>query len=162
MIRSACLADVSRIAEILIFAKRTSYRSIFQNDIVSFKEMQVLSLAMKLQKEGALDNIVVYDDGIVKGMMNRGKSHDADYQNSLQIFEFFIEPFFQGCGIGSAMMKTLLQEAQAQNFTYVLMWVLEKNYTARGFYENFGFCYDGCRKKEIGTEEYIIRYVMNV
>ncbi len=159
MIRNACLADVSRIAEILIFAKRTSYRSIFQNDIVSFNDMQVLSLAMELQKKGALNNIIVYDDGIIKGMMNRGKSLDNDYKNSIQIFEFYVEPFFQKCGIGSAMLKSLLNEAQVQSYMYVLLWVLEKNHHARGFYEEFGFCYDGCRKNEVGTEEYIIRYV---
>ena len=45
MIRRATIADASRIAEILIFAKRTNYRKIFQNDKVSFGEMQVYLLA---------------------------------------------------------------------------------------------------------------------
>ena len=41
-IRKAELKDVSRIAEILIFTKRTQYRPIFNDDQVSFGEMQVL------------------------------------------------------------------------------------------------------------------------
>ena len=45
MIRRATPDDASRIAEILIFAKRTNYRSIFLNDFVSFHEMQVYPLA---------------------------------------------------------------------------------------------------------------------
>lgn len=162
MIRNACLNDVSRIAEILIFAKRTAYRPIFQNDMVSFNDLQVLSLVTELQKKGALDNIIVYDDGIVKGMMNRGKSPDKDYRNSFQIFEFYIEPFFQKCGIGSTMLESLQNEALVQNYEYVLLWVLEKNQHARGFYERYGFCHDGCRKNEAGTEEYIIRYVKKI
>ena len=44
-IRPAVTEDISRIAEILIFTKRSAYRSIFQNDHVSFGEMQVLPLA---------------------------------------------------------------------------------------------------------------------
>ena len=44
-IRKAELKDVSRIAEILIFTKRTQYRPIFNDDQVSFGEMQVLPTA---------------------------------------------------------------------------------------------------------------------
>ena len=42
VIRPAVPADASRLAEIQIFAKRTAFRSVFQNDFVSFNEMQVL------------------------------------------------------------------------------------------------------------------------
>lgn len=45
MVRKATKMDASRLAEILIFAKRTAYRPIFQDDLVSFNEMQVLDLA---------------------------------------------------------------------------------------------------------------------
>lgn len=70
MIRKATKEDASRLAEIQIYAKRYSYRSIFQNDEVSFNEMQVLKLALFYQSHpGSIDNIYVFDDGIVKGMM---------------------------------------------------------------------------------------------
>ena len=49
MIRKATKEDASRLAEIQIYAKRYSYRSIFQNDEVSFNEMQVLKLALFYQ-----------------------------------------------------------------------------------------------------------------
>ena len=45
MIRHAQATDTSRIAEISIFAKRMNYRSIFNDDKVSFGEMQVYPLA---------------------------------------------------------------------------------------------------------------------
>ena len=45
LIRQATISDASRIAEILIFTKRMNYRTIFQNDKVSFGEMQVYPLA---------------------------------------------------------------------------------------------------------------------
>lgn len=159
MIRKAQYTDISRIAEILIFAKRTAYRSIFQNDQVSFQEMSVLGTAEELKKDGALEQILVYDDGIVKGMMRRGSSLETDYKNCLQIYELFVDPFFQGTGIGGELMKYCLEEAEKQDLDSVILWVLEKNSAARDFYHKYGFLFDGCKKLEEGTEEHILRYV---
>lgn len=159
IIRKAIKDDASRLAEILIFAKRTSYRSIFKNDEVSFNEMQVLKLALDFQeREGALDNIYVYDDGIVKGMMHVEKSADADYPEGIRIIEFYVDTFFQGCGIGRAMMGAIHQEAMTLKAKNMFLWVLEENYKARKFYEAFGFASDGIRSLEEGTEVYLLRY----
>ena len=68
MIRKATPSDLSRIAEILVFVKRIKYRPIFQNDAYSFGELQVLRVAEKYAESNILDNIYVYDDGIVKGL----------------------------------------------------------------------------------------------
>jgi len=57
-IRKAAPQDASRLAEILIFAKRVAYRPIFQNDAVSFGQMQVLPLANEyLSSPEKLENI---------------------------------------------------------------------------------------------------------
>lgn len=162
MIRNATTNDVSRIAEILIFAKRMAYRDIFHNDAVSFNEMQVVPLAMDLQKAGALDNIVVYDNGIVKGMMNRKSAHYVDEENSLEICQFYIDPFFQRNGIGRSMMESLFQQAKVSYVKDIFLWVLEKNDYARRFYEESGFVFDGTKKLESGTEEYVLRYFKNM
>ena len=45
MIRKANKQDIPRIAEIIVFGKRTAYRTIFQNDIESFNHLQVVDLA---------------------------------------------------------------------------------------------------------------------
>ena len=44
MIRQANKQDISRIAEIIVFGKRVAYRPIFENDYVSFNELQVVHL----------------------------------------------------------------------------------------------------------------------
>jgi len=54
MIRRATTEDASRIAEISIFTKRMNYRAIFQNDKVSFGEMQVYPLAEEYVKKPEL------------------------------------------------------------------------------------------------------------
>ena len=69
MLRKAENKDIARIAEIIIFTKRVTYRPIFNNDNVSFNVMQVLSEAQEYSKPNGLDNMYVYDDGIVKAIV---------------------------------------------------------------------------------------------
>ena len=65
VIRPAVPADASRLAEIQIFAKRTAFRSVFQNDFVSFNEMQVLDLALRFRDDPDMrKDVFVWDDGI--------------------------------------------------------------------------------------------------
>lgn len=94
MLRKAGNMDISRIAEILIFTKRTTYRSIFKNDNVSFNEMQVLKEIEKHSQSSALDNIYVYDDGIIKAMVKI-----EDIGEKTKVSEFFVDPFFKEKGL---------------------------------------------------------------
>jgi len=163
MIRKAEVKDASRLAEILIFAKRTAYRQIFNNENVSFNEMQVLDLALEFRDiESQLDDLYVYDDGIVKGLIKWGKADNKGTENSIQIFELYIDTFFQGQGIGSILIKDCIEHAKKQNIRKLFLWVLEKNYTARKFYEKYGFKPDNASKFEDGTIEIILRYKLEI
>lgn len=71
MIRQADKQDLPRIAEIIVFGKRVAYRPIFENDDVSFNELQVVSLYEEYENNlDRLDGMLLYDDGIVKGVIN--------------------------------------------------------------------------------------------
>ena len=86
IIRKATTADASRIAEILIFTKRMNFRSIFCNDKASFGEMQVYPLAKEfIEFPEKLENIWVYDDEFVKGMI---------YFQDNCIQELYVDTFF--------------------------------------------------------------------
>ena len=100
MLRKAEKKDIARIAEIIIFTKRHTYRDIFKNDHVSFNVMQVLSEAETYSKPHALDNMFVYDDGIVKAMINAEITDEK-----ITISDFYVDKFFQGEGIGTYVMK---------------------------------------------------------
>lgn len=142
-IREAQIQDISRIAEILIFTKRIHYRSIFHNDIVSFKEMQVVPLANEFLSDlGKLQNIWVYDDEFVKGFV---------HIESSSIEELYIDTFFQGQGIGSELIEFAISQFGANH-----LWVLEKNQQAIAFYQKHGFSITDERKLEEGTPEYIV------
>ncbi len=141
MIRKATAEDISRIAEILVFVKRMNYRSIFQNDAVSFGEIQVIPVAEEYSDPKILENIRVYEsDGIVKGLIRIvGK----------EVVELYVEHFFQGQGIGAELIEYAKEE-----FDVRYLWVLEKNTDAIRFYEANGFHITDNKKLEEGTPEY--------
>lgn len=142
VIRPATPEDASRMAEILIFTKRMNYRRIFQNDQVSFGEMQVLPLALMYRDNPeALRGFYVYDDGFVKGLV-----HIA----GTQIAELYVDSFFAGRGIGGQLMGYAIAEHGCDH-----LWVLEKNEAAIRFYQRHGFVTDGQRRLQEGTAEYL-------
>ena len=142
-IRRATRNDLSRIAEILVFVKRMKFRPIFQNDAYSFGELQVLRVAEKSGQPGVLDNILVYDDGIVKGLI---------HIEGREIAELYVDYFFQDQGVGSALI-----EYAKKHYPISFLWAIEKNTDAIRFYERHGFHVTNMKKFEEGTTEYLIK-----
>ena len=144
MIRQATIADASRIAEILIFSKRMNYRTIFCNDTVSFGEMQVYPLAKRyIDNPQELDEIWVYDDEFVKGMIHISEN---------QILELYVDFFFENQGIGSALIQFAIEQKHCD-----FLWVLEKNRKAIRFYQRYGFTITEEKKYQEGTAEFIVK-----
>ncbi len=158
VIRKATTEDASRIAEILIFSKRMAYSDIFCDYKVSFGEMQVLPLALEFVNcEDKLENIYVFEDIVVKGMMR------ISIKNTfIEINELYVEPFFKSQGIGTELLKYAESIALSLNYSYINLWVLEKNTNARKYYEKHYFHNTGEKKLEEGTSEYIYRYEKNI
>lgn len=125
-IRKASANDISRIAEILVFSKRKNYRHIFNNDIGSFVELQVCQLAKEyINKPELLKGMFIYDDEFVKGVVHIDGS---------EIKELYIEPFFEGNGIGGELI-----EFTKAIFNCSKLWVLVENERAKKFYRQHGF-----------------------
>lgn len=158
MVRKTDAKDIPRIAEIIVFGKRVAYRPIFKNDVISFNEIQVVSIAGEYQKNPALlDNMLVYDDGIVKGVINRNLIED-----SVEISEFYVEPFFKGTGIGRALMEQVILQAKESNKRRIFLWVIKDNLAARKFYEASGFKATGVTCSIEGTDKIDMCYELTL
>ena len=143
-IRKAEPRDASRLAEILVFSKRTHYRAVFRDDDFSFGELQVLPIAQKFTEDpGTLRDYYVYDDDFVKGLIHL----EGD-----EIAELYVEPFFEHMGIGSALMSFALER-----ILHPQLWVLEGNEQAVRFYQAKGFTFTGERQFVPGTDKYEAR-----
>ena len=97
-IRKATEKDLSRIAEIYVFNNRMNYWPIFKDDGFSFGELQVVTMVDNyFRKDEILKNILVYDDGLIKGFIQ---------MNGTEICKIYVDTFFQGEGIGIDKIKT--------------------------------------------------------
>ena len=144
LIRKAEKNDLSRVAEIFVFNNRINYFPIFKDAKYSFGTLQVVSAADNyFGKAETLGNIfVAEDDGIIKGFIEIQKT---------EIAKLYVEPFFQNCGTGGALI-----EFAVRNFQADFLWTLEKNTRAISFYSRHGFFPTGAKKYEEGTTEYLV------
>ena len=143
-IRKAERKDLSRIAEIFVFNNRINYFTIFEDENFSFGELQVISLADNyFGKEEILENIYVFDDGIIRGFIQI---------NGTEICKLYVDPCFQKNGIGNELIEFAVREFSADH-----LWALEKNTRAVSFYSRHGFLPTGQKQFEEGTTEYLIK-----
>ena len=142
-IRKAATTDLSRIAEIYIFNNRINYFPIFKDPSFSFGELQVVSFINHyLKKEEILNQLYVFDDGLIKGFFQI---------QGTEICKLYVEPCFQSEGIGHELITYAIREFGADH-----LWALEKNTRAIAFYQRHGFCLTGKRKLEEDTTEYLV------
>lgn len=143
-IRKATAKDLSRVAEIYVFNNRMNYWPIFKDDGFSFGELQVVTMVDNyFGKDEVLKNILVYDDGLVKGFIQ---------MNGTEICKIYVDNFFQSKGIGKALIEYAVNEYNANT-----LWALEKNQRAISFYKKHGFNLTGVKKFEEDTIEYLVQ-----
>ena len=125
-IRKAAEADAVRLAEIEVFNYRLNFYPFFGTDRYFFSEMNVPDVAREyLDEPEKLEHTLVYDDGVVKGFVRI---------NGDEIEKLFVEPAFQGRGIGGELISRAVTERGAGRLL-----VLEKNLGGIRFYERHGF-----------------------
>lgn len=156
MIRHATSNDITRIAEIHLFTRRLAYRGIAPDDYLFNKN------GIKERLDFFTDNlhdVFVYDDGIIKGFISVGSSPDADAADFFELGRIYVEPLFQGEGIGEKMIIFFEEEAHRRGFRKTCLWVLEKNTKARKFYEKMGYAPDGAFRYAKNYEATHIRHI---
>ncbi len=145
-IRPATAADLARIAEIEVFNYRLQFYPVFRNDDYYFAELTVPALMQ--ERAEALPQILVYDDGVVKGFL---------LYAGTEVMKLFVEPVLQGQGVGAALLDYAVRELHADH-----LWALEKNTRAIAFYARHGFHPNGEKELEEDTDEYLVQLVREV
>ena len=93
----------------------------------------------------------------VVGFASTGPSRDEDEIGEL--YAIYVDPQDWSTGAGRALMAAAEQRLAA-DYDAALLWVLEDNPRARGFYERAGWAPDGVRKAEerFGVRAAEVRY----
>ena len=131
MIRPATSADLVAIGRL--------YEEWIAEDITWFVEIPTLA-----EKLGPF--FLVYEENdVVTGFVIGEKKHHAFFFNEkpedpLQILDLYVARSHRGNGIGTAMMKALLAEANANGVAHFTVHTANKNaLETYRFYERFGF-----------------------
>ena len=90
-----------------------------------------------------LDELWVYDDGVIKGFIR---------VHGQELCKLFVEPVLQSQGIGAALLTYAVEHLCINR-----LWALEKNTRAIAFYQRHGFHLTDQRRLEEDTTEYLIQ-----
>lgn len=104
------------------------------------------------------ENILVAKDGErVVGFAGYGKAQDCG-EGIGEVFAIYVLSQYYGKQVGYRLMKAAI--GMLPDCKEIVVWVLEGNERAIGFYRRFGFCFDGETKEMVlGTPCKVVRMV---
>jgi ribosomal protein S18 acetylase RimI-like enzyme len=100
-------------------------------------------------------------DGRIAGFVDFAACRDEDVSQEVvgEVMAIYVRPDAWGLGFGEALMRAALARLRSGGSAEVVLWVIEENRRAIGFYERLGFEPDGTvRLQEMyGTPTKIVR-----
>lgn len=84
--------------------------------------------------------VVAEADGYICGFAAYGPCRDADLPDCGEVYALYVLQAYQHLKIGYALMNACV--ARLQEFSSVVVWVLQGNEPAIRFYERYGFHFD--------------------
>lgn len=137
-IRKAVPADAKGMAKVHVDSWRTTYANIIPDEYIKnlTYENREKRWKEKIPKGGifAAEN----EEGHIVGFASGGKERSGKYpEYPGELYAIYILKEYQGKGIGTLLVKTIIEELQRQNINSMIVVVLEDN-SARHFYEGLG------------------------
>ncbi|WP_208971682.1 GNAT family N-acetyltransferase [Kineococcus rubinsiae] len=148
VVRPARPADAPAVAEVHVTGWQVGYRGLVEDaylDALSVAD-RVGTWAQRLA-DGA--RVLVADDGRVRGFATTGPVRDDDVPAEAgEVYALYVHPKAWGRGVGGALLTAALDDLAARGHQGCVLWTLEGNARARGFYEHRGWVADGGVKTE--------------
>ncbi len=160
-IRKAIISDADSIGHVHIVSWQTAYHG-----IISDEYLQSLSASEKAERfKNHILNLtntfyfVAELNKSIIGNLTLHKCRDDDLNDFGEIGAIYLLPEYWDKGYGKQMMDFSENFLKNMGFRSISLWVLERNYRARNFYEKCGFVFEGTKKEIIiGNHLIEIRY----
>lgn len=94
-------------------------------------------------KRKGMYNLVVTENGQIIGTCSFCHSRWEKYSNYGEIVSIYFLPEYIGKGFGKCLLEKAVAELKKMKYKSIILWVLEKNFRARNFYEKNGFIFSG-------------------
>ena len=85
------------------------------------------------------NNLVMTDSGKIIGTSCYCRSRWERFSDFGEVVSLYLLPEYTGRGYGRQLLERAVTELNALGYEQILLWVLEENLNARGFYEKLGF-----------------------
>jgi GNAT superfamily N-acetyltransferase len=165
-IRTANFNDVERISTIHVNAWKKAYIDVmpreYLNSLTAEDRMPMWEKALLSPGKGIY--IVSEFKGEVQGFAVFGPARDGDISNLFagELVALNVNPIAWSSGIGSALLKHVINCSNGKKWKFLYLWVVESNVRAISLYEKFGFENEGkvkVDKSHSGTPITELRYI---
>ncbi|MGH7521642.1 MAG: GNAT family N-acetyltransferase [Gemmatimonadales bacterium] len=160
-LRRASPADAEAVGRIHVESWNVAYRGIMPDDVIATTD---LAYRTRFWAERTADPewpvFVIEEEGqcVAFCQMIPTRDDDDDPRRVGHITSLHVLPQLRSRGHGRALMELVLAEFRRRGFAAVTLWVLEKNWNARRFYERYGFQLDGGTRRYPKTDVPEVRY----
>ncbi|GAA4530181.1 GNAT family N-acetyltransferase [Amycolatopsis samaneae] len=148
VLREATVSDATAIGALHVASWRVAYAGDVPPDVLSGLSMldsarrweEILGAA---ERKGTV--VVLEADGWLGGFAGFGPAGDA---SGGQLYALYVDPERWGRGWGGLLLGEAVRHLSAAGHREAMLWVLDTNTRARGFYESAGWKPDGATKTE--------------
>jgi ribosomal protein S18 acetylase RimI-like enzyme len=153
-IRRATPHDAEAIAMVHVESWRTTYADLLPAEFLA--SLDVAKRAASWREHllrGNMTGFVVEDSSGIFGFITGGKLREAIESYDAELYAIYLLEQKQNRGAGRSLTFGLASALRMQGFTSVVVWVLEKNLPAVGFYQRLGGVRLAEKPIEIGGRE---------
>jgi ribosomal protein S18 acetylase RimI-like enzyme len=138
-IRPARTQDATEIARIHVEAWRDAYAALLPPEYLARLDPRIEAARWNRAESRRLENTLVADaDGEVAGYAVIGPARGQYAQPSGEIYALYVETDWREQGVGRALVDAAFERFKKRGLARAVIWCLEGNFAARGFYQRCG------------------------
>jgi L-amino acid N-acyltransferase YncA len=138
-IRAARPHDAVEIARIHVEAWRDAYAALLPADYLARLDPRIEAARWHRRANNRLENTLVADaDGEVAGYAIIGAARGQHTAPTGEVYALYVETDWREQGIGRALIDAAFTRFRKRGFAQAVIWCLEGNFAARGFYARCG------------------------
>ena len=136
MIRPMTPGDALAVARVHVETFRHTYNVIINESFLSAMtyENSASRILRRMEKDGR--GFVHADGNEIVAFADGGPERDSDEVYRGEVYSLYVLPAYQSRGYGRELVRQLVLSLYEDALSPVVVWVLEENTCARGFYES--------------------------
>jgi ribosomal protein S18 acetylase RimI-like enzyme len=171
-VRVARADEAEAIARVSVPSWQAAYRGMMRDEVLAALSIEAHAETWRerICDQGNPDGMWVVEAAEpareIAGFVSLGPARDADLDPVRvgEIWAIYVNPHCWGTGAGEALWRSALDVLRARGFVECVVWVLDENARARGFYARQGAICDGGVKTPIedGSPLPHVRYALRL